>query len=479
MPPTIGWAPILLHCGMKNPTPTPSHTSRSPTVCLALAGGNALGAYTAGAVEALENAGVRFDVISGASIGALTAAIVAGNPPGQAARALREFWALGSTGIAGSGWPWAGIQAWQPMQMVASLQLGMQQAFEPNVQREMREMTSAAHALHALLFGRPGLFRPLHAGLLTAWPGWGRPMSLFDARPVVQTLERLIDFERLHTHGPQLIVCAVDMETGEPAYFDSRRERITPLHLLASTAFMPGFPPVEIEGRLFGDPGLSCNLPLDPVLHFGTGDRLCYAVDLFSGAGARPASFDAAVVRAQDVLFSAQSARALQAFRREQRLRHQLQQARHGATAPGATATATGAGTTGHTAAADEAPGQVELVLSTYRPPAHEIGAKTLDFSAASLAERWAAGQRDMASAMAAHAAGQTDVDDLGFKLYRERATEAQDTPQAKDAKPSEDAPDTADTTTAALTALTALTADPAPGQRHSARPSPAAARSR
>lgn len=445
---------------MKNPKPTPSGASPGPTVCLTLAGGNALGAYAAGAIDALETAGVRFDVLTGASIGALTAAIVAGNPPGQAARALREFWALGSTGIAGSSWPWAGVEAWQPLQLVASLQHGMQQALEPNAQREMREMTSAAHALHALLFGRPGLFRPLHAGLLTAWPGLGRPMSLFDARPVMQTLERLLDFERLHTHGPQLIVCAVDMETGEPVYFDSRRERITPLHLLASTALPPSFPPVEIDGRLLGDPGLSCNLPLDPVLQFGTGDRLCYAVDLFSGAGARPESFDAAVVRAQDVLFSAQSARALQGFRREHRLRHQLQQALQSTARPGSEDPA------------EAPPGQVDLVLSTYRPPAHEIGAKTLDFSAASLADRWVAGQRDMAAAMAAHAAGKAEIDDLGFRLYSGRAAEAE-------AEDSEDPEDTQESKDSANTIAPNLAAAPAPGKRHSVRPFPAAARGR
>lgn len=391
---------------METSAPDPSAPS-PPTVCLALAGGNALGAYAAGAIETLEDAGVRFDVISGASIGALTAAIVAGNPPGQAARALRAFWAQGSSGVAGAGsWPWMGSQAWQPMKLLAGLPEGL----EPDTRREMREMTSAAHALHALLFGRPGLFRPAHAGLLTPWPGLRRPMALFDARPVVQTLERLLDFDRLHSHGPQLIVSAVDLETGEPVYFDSRRERITPQHLLASTALPPSFPPVEIDGRLLGDPGLWCNLPLDPVLQAGSGERLCFAVDLFSGPGARPHNCDGAMERAQDVLFSAQSTRTVQAFRREQRLRHQLQQALQRQPARAASDGLT-----------EEPPGQVDLVLTAYRPPAHEIGAKTLEFSAASLGERWSAGQRDMAAAMAAHATGQAEIEDLGFRLYTAR----------------------------------------------------------
>lgn len=382
---------------------TPSQTPASaPTVCLALAGGNALGAYAAGAVEALETAGVRFDVLSGASIGAVTAAIVAGNPPGQAGKALRAFWAQGSSGVAGTGWPWITTHPWPDLSMGLSPGL--------------REMSSAAHAMQTLLFGRPGLFNPNHLSLLPSWPGLPRHMALFDARPVVQTLERVLDFERLHTHGPQLIVCAVDLETGEPVYFDSRRERITPLHLLASTALLPGFPPVEIDGRLLGDPGLSCNLPLDPLLQFKTGDRLCFAVDLFSGAGARPTTFDGALERAQDVIFGAQSARTLRAFRREQRLRHQLQQALEGAS-PVARCQERADGREGP-------PGQVDVVMTAYRPSAHEIGAKTLDFSAAALGERWSAGQRDMAAALAAQAAGQAEIDDLGFALYTGREAE-------------------------------------------------------
>lgn len=388
---------------MKTPKPVPDAPS-APSICLALAGGNALGAYAAGAIETLEGAGVRFDMLSGASIGAVNAAIVAGNPPGQAAQALRTFWSQSSSGLAGAGWPWL------PASPVSA------PARPPTTSplRAMREMSSAAHVLQTLLFGRPGLFSPSQFSLLPGWPALKRPMALFDARPVVQTLERVLDFERLHTHGPQLIVCAVDLETGEPVYFDSRRERITPLHLLASTALLPGFPPVEIDGRLLGDPGLSCNLPLDPVLQFKTGDRLCFAVDLFSGAGARPNSFDEAMERAQDVLFGAQSARTLQAFRREQRLRHRLQQALQGRPAQASPQQGV-----------DAPAGQVDVVMTTYRPPAHEIGAKTLDFSAASLADRWSAGQRDMAAALAAQAAGQADIDDLGFSLYTGRETEA------------------------------------------------------
>jgi NTE family protein len=62
------------------------------TVALVLQGGGALGAYQAGAYEALDKAGLRPNWISGISIGAVNAAILAGSPPEQRIRNLRLFW---------------------------------------------------------------------------------------------------------------------------------------------------------------------------------------------------------------------------------------------------------------------------------------------------------------------------------------------------------------------------------------------------
>jgi len=62
-------------------------------VSLALSGGNALGAYAAGAYERLHEAGYRVDRVSGASIGAVSGTILAGNPPHLRLPRLKEFWA--------------------------------------------------------------------------------------------------------------------------------------------------------------------------------------------------------------------------------------------------------------------------------------------------------------------------------------------------------------------------------------------------
>ncbi len=57
-----------------------------------LQGGGALGAYQAGVYQALHEAGIEPDWVSGVSIGAINAAIIAGNLPERALERLRDFW---------------------------------------------------------------------------------------------------------------------------------------------------------------------------------------------------------------------------------------------------------------------------------------------------------------------------------------------------------------------------------------------------
>src|SRR3546814_6354187 len=61
-------------------------------VVLVLQGGGALGAYQAGVYEALIELGIELDWVAGISIGAINAAIIAGNPRDAAVGKLRTFW---------------------------------------------------------------------------------------------------------------------------------------------------------------------------------------------------------------------------------------------------------------------------------------------------------------------------------------------------------------------------------------------------
>ena len=74
-------------------------------VTLLLQGGGALGAYQGGVYEALAEANIHPDWIAGISIGAINAAIIAGNPPNSRVDRLREFW----THVTSSApWDWLG-----------------------------------------------------------------------------------------------------------------------------------------------------------------------------------------------------------------------------------------------------------------------------------------------------------------------------------------------------------------------------------
>src|SRR5207247_8325804 len=76
---------------MTNGTP-PRTVSYDKKVGLVLQGGGALGSYQAGVYEALASSEYLPDWVAGISIGAINAAIIAGNAPDKRVSQLRRFW---------------------------------------------------------------------------------------------------------------------------------------------------------------------------------------------------------------------------------------------------------------------------------------------------------------------------------------------------------------------------------------------------
>lgn len=358
------------------------------TTALALSGGNALGAYAAGAYEALHERGYLPDIVAGASIGAINGGIIAGNVPDRRVAQLREFWAQAATGSAFGYAPAEG---------------------------KPREMYNAAHALQTLMMGRPGLFSPRIPGLLSILPGMPPDVGVFDSKPLVATLTRTIDFQRLNRADVPLLVSAVDMEQGSSVTFDTRKDTLTPAHFLATSAFTPAFPPVEIEGRCLGDPGLISNLPIDALLDPPQRSNLvCFAVDLFDSRGARPRTMDAALERAQDIIFTAQSTRAIDARGREHRLKRII--ADLARRVPAKQRAGAISKLASHGCEHD-----LTVVLIAYRSRPHEVSAKMLEFSRASIEERWAIGKHDMSAAVAMLEAGAATTSEHGYHFYDAR----------------------------------------------------------
>lgn len=318
---------------------TTRHAPKYKDIWLCLSGGNALGAYHGGVYEALQGLTLRPSRIAGASIGAVTGAIIAGNCPENGLSRLREFWELAKKPMFG----WAGVEA-SPLARYA--QLG-----------------------EAIYFGKPWLFSLKLPSIYPFFEATKRP-SLFDSTPLCETLERLIDFSRLNDGPVQFIATATDAETGEDVAFDNRVTKIDVSHLAASTAFPIAFPPVTIGGRSYLDPGLSANLPLRALLDTRPErPTLCAAIDLFSASGRKPESIEEAVCRTQDLVFSRQSARAIEAVRRN--------------------------------FASEGSASDMTLLHLAYRGDG-EIGGKMLDYSNHSVNRRWHSGATDIRSALSA-----------------------------------------------------------------------------
>jgi NTE family protein len=333
-------------------------------VTLVLSGGNALGAYHGGAYETLQDEGLQPERIVGASIGAVNAAIVAGNPPGQRADKLRQFWQEAARN--GAAW-----------------------AFETPFWGDER-----VRALQSSILGSPAVFRPRFPGALSLLPGMPGDASLYDLGPLRATLERVVDFRRLNGAEPSVTVVATDMLTGEEVRFDTRQAPIGPDHLLASCGFPPFFPPLEIDGRLLCDGGMAANLPIEAALEEeAREDRLCIAVDLFCRQGERPRTVGQAVDRQLDLLLSSQTARAVASLRRLHELRRHLRTVAQRVPAnvkeDAEVAWALSEGESGPD-------GATTLVLLAHTAVPSDVEMRAFDFSRAVLAQCWEAGRSGM-----------------------------------------------------------------------------------
>ena len=334
---------------------------------LVLQGGGALGAYQAGVFEALAAMDQTPDWIAGISIGAINAALIAGNPPERRVERLREFW----QGV--SSFPWAPT--------LPPLAEGID---------GVRDVLNETNATIAMLFGVAGFFSPRAPAAPFQPPGTLAAISYYDTAPLRDSLERLIDFDLLNSGAVRLSVGAVSVTRGNFCYFDTSEQRLDVRHVMASGALPPGFPPIEIDGEFYWDGGLVSNTPLQYVLDEPGGrPRLVFQVDLFAARGEMPANLSEASEREKDIRYSSRT-RLNTTFE----LRRQATvQAAHRLLArlperwrddPDA-----------RLLAAIPCEAAVDVVHLIYRSKHYESHSKDYEFSRASMLEHWAAGLAD------------------------------------------------------------------------------------
>jgi NTE family protein len=179
----------------------------APRTAFVLAGGGSLGAVEVGMLEALVEAGVRADLVVGASAGALNGAFFAGRPDASGVRALREIW-LGLRG--------RDVFPFSPLGSLLGVLALRDHIIDPTPLRRLLEKHLRIRAIEDAVI-------PLH---------------------VVAT-DVLTGSQIVLSHGP--IVPAV----------------------LASAAIPGVFPPVRIAGEYLFDGGIASNTPISAALELG------------------------------------------------------------------------------------------------------------------------------------------------------------------------------------------------------------------
>ena len=327
---------------------------------LVLQGGGALGAYQAGAFEAFAAAGVAPDWIAGVSIGAINAALIAGNPPERRVSRLREFWRRVSVPLPPA-------------------------PFALPLPAPWRGWSNLFSATTASVFGVPGFFKPRYA-----LGGFGA-LSWYDTAPLKDTLLELIEFERIERAEVRLSLGAVEVASGNSVYFDNRCMKIEPEHVMASGALPPGFPPVAIGKKSYWDGGIVSNSPLWYVMEQQPDiDALILQVDLFSAAGKLPTNLDQVQGRAMDIRYSSKTRFNSNELKRRDALKASLRRLLDKLPAD-----LRDDADVKHLAGASR-PSQVTLVHLINRHDSGSAGIKDYEFSRATIEELWRAGHADV-----------------------------------------------------------------------------------
>ena len=349
--------------------PAPRVDMRQARKALVLQGGGVLGAYQAGVYAALSE--VRQPPpqwIAGVSIGAINAALIAGNVPGKRVERLQEFWNLVSSAPAQQLPTWLG-------------------------DRSRRNQWSA---VAASLVGIPGFFAPRHD--LSLLMGMSAPvLSYYDTSALKSTLERLIDFDLINRCETRLSVGAVNVRSGNSIYFDNTVQKIGPEHVMASGALPPGFAPVNIDGEDYWDGGIVSNTPLQYVLDGQPRNQplVVLQVDLFNARGAMPTTLSEVAERQKDITYSSRTRLNTDVMAANLNLQQAI------ADLIGKLPDALQNDPSVAAVQAQLKHEPIEIFHLIYRDKAYEIESKDYEFSRAAVEEHWEAGVRDMRTTLA------------------------------------------------------------------------------
>jgi NTE family protein len=337
-------------------------------IALLLQGGGALGAYQGGVYQALAEADLHPDWVAGISIGAINAALIAGNPPEIRVEKLRTFWETVTRPPPGAPYLAGGVPSHDTT----------------------HRLVNQARALGTLVAGAPGFFAPRLPPPYLYPPGTPQALSYYDTGPLRATLERLVDFDRINDGGMRFSVGAVNVRTGNFVYFDNTTHQIGPEHVIASGSLPPGCPATVIDGEHYWDGGLVSNTPLQWVLDSDPRlDTLAFQIDLWNARGELPRDLMAVELRQKEIRYSSRTRAATDQFKRQQLLRRAV--AKLLRQLPGELLQTPEAALL-----AEQADEKVyNIIQLIYHAANYEGSSKDYEFSRATMNEHWQAGYND------------------------------------------------------------------------------------
>jgi NTE family protein len=282
---------------------------------LILQGGGSLGAFACGVFKAFAKKKIKFDIISGTSIGAINGAIATGSKNDNPAKDLEDFW----------------IEIAESSVNVIPDMFSFDYVDQTH-QLDFKRSSSAS--LNAAIFGVPKFFVP-------RWLNWNVSQSknahdsnilpsqwtyIYDNTPLEKTLEKYIDFKKLspnvkkdentnnnenddnHSSIPRLIITAVDVLSGQPIIFDSYKIQIQMKHLLATIGYPQyGFPWVDVDDGVYAwDGSLLSNTPVREVMIASpSSDKNIFIIENYPRKIDRlPTNMSEVQSRAKDIMFT-------------------------------------------------------------------------------------------------------------------------------------------------------------------------------
>lgn len=354
---------------------TGKHAEKHERIALACQGGGSLGAYHIGVYKAMDEAGYIPSMISGISIGAFTAAILAGNEPEKRVSKLTEFWDYIS-------WPELGF-------------FNDTIPLFPDFADDIKRYHNTLSSLQGFVYGQPHFFFPRVVVPQLQVKGTDGATSYYNTGVLRDTLLKFVDFDLINAKKTRLLLGAVKVKTGELEFFDNADRKIEPEHVMASGSMPPGFPGIRIGDDLYWDGGCVSNTPLDAILNAEPKEStLTFMVDLFNPVGEEPKSMDDVTSRSKDILYASRTFNHIEHVSRIHNLSKSLSHVI--GLLPGGFKSSDLAGEVKSLAVELD----FDIVHLVYKAPPYEVPTKDCEFSKSSIRDRMDHGYHDMKQAL-------------------------------------------------------------------------------